>query len=402
MIEDSPTALHSPNPEQVPEGTQLVDPAEDLSRAPEAAERPEQVEAADEAQDGSDHASAETGRPEQSGMPEEEPRPVEQGDVQQPDAATPTADTDTVSDPDRPGSADTGGAPGTEVRGDQALPTDEAGEAPAPDDIRLPDEAEAASDDRDTDELVGESVELTEARVAEDADDSSPEAETADQLVDGSEADGSNGTTEDVKREEGVENAVPESGDDDTQLQEPEDTIAVRSTEEKGASDRRQEVGPRAQIDAALKSDSGRPPQSIQERARQAIGAMRNWANNTYLGRRLAGRPMEPWSSNRSFYRSLEGARPAANATVGDLLDLTRGNPTIGYKDVNAKGRSDDDLINSAFAPRDGQYISTHVDQPGVIGQGNHRAMELLRRAKDPGNANIELTTPIFIHRVGE
>ncbi|KIF00458.1 hypothetical protein PL81_41210 [Streptomyces sp. RSD-27] len=87
---------------------------------------------------------------------------------------------------------------------------------------------------------------------------------------------------------------------------------------------------------------------------------------------------------------------------VGDLAGLERGNGTIGYKDVNAKARSDEDLIESVFSPRDGQYISTHVDRPGVIGQGNHRAQELLDRAMDPNNKNIELSTPIFIHRVGE
>lgn len=111
---------------------------------------------------------------------------------------------------------------------------------------------------------------------------------------------------------------------------------------------------------------------------------------------------MEPWKSNRALHRSLNGARPPENAVVADLEELGRGNGTIGYKDVNAKRRSDDDLINSVFAPRDGQYISTYVGNPGVIGQGNHRAEELLKRAKDPDNENIEMNTPIFIHRVGE
>ncbi|WP_159050792.1 hypothetical protein [Streptomyces sp. IMTB 1903] len=135
---------------------------------------------------------------------------------------------------------------------------------------------------------------------------------------------------------------------------------------------------------------------------RQAVGAARNWANDTYIGRRLAGRPMEPWKSNRALHRSLDGERPPANAVVGDLRELRLGNPSIGYKDANAKRRSDEDLVNSVFAPRDGQYISTHTDRPGVIGQGNHRAMELLSRAEDPDNDEIHLTTPIFIHRVGE
>jgi type II secretory pathway component PulK len=131
---------------------------------------------------------------------------------------------------------------------------------------------------------------------------------------------------------------------------------------------------------------------------RQAIGALRNRANDTYLGRLLMGRPMEPWRSNRVLHRQLGGAAPEPNATVRDLLDLTLGNDPIPYKAASAGGRDNADLLASVFTPRDGQYIATYR---GVIGQGNHRAMELIARAADPGNEGIQWSTRIFIHRVG-
>ncbi|MFF3504357.1 DUF6531 domain-containing protein [Streptomyces sp. NPDC003247] len=141
---------------------------------------------------------------------------------------------------------------------------------------------------------------------------------------------------------------------------------------------------------------------SCTSRIRQTIGAARNWANNTYLGRRLMKRPMEPWLSNRRLYRSLKGARPEPNATVRDLLDLAYGNPPISYKEANANSRSSQILMESVFAPRDGQYIATYAGRPGKIGQGNHRAMQLISRAEDPDDELIQWSTLIFIHRVGE
>ncbi|MFD6229463.1 hypothetical protein ACFWFZ_21715 [Streptomyces sp. NPDC060232] len=214
---------------------------------------------------------------------------------------------------------------------------------------------------------------------------------------------------------EGVDQPAEESTDDesneatdepesDAQLQESEGGASDSSSEEEKQerTDSRPDGETRDRAETPPKGDAGPSPLSIQERMRQAVGAARNWANDTYIGRRLAGRPMEPWKSNRALHRSLDGERPAANAVVGNLRELKLGNPSIGYKDANAKRRSDEDLVNSVFAPRDGQYISTHTDRPGVIGQGNHRAMELLSRAEDPDNDEIQLTTPIFIHRVGE
>ncbi|MER6531876.1 hypothetical protein [Streptomyces sp. NPDC001508] len=400
-IEDSPTPVDHvapsprPDPNPEPEGTP-VDPADDPSQGREAAETIEQVEAAEEAQVGTDEAqvgteeaqvgteeaqvgteeaqvgtddtSAGTARPDQSYGPEEEPTPLEQADAQQPPAPEASTDTDTFPDQDRTGAG-------------------EADQARAADAVPVPDGPDAGADDKaEPAEVSGHPA---EARLAADVEESSPEAGSAGQLVEGAESDGASGTTGDAGLEEGGGNAVTEPAGGDARPQEPQDEIAVRDTQVKGEADGRQ-------------GDSGQPPRSIQERIRQAVGAARNWANDTYLGRRLAGRPMEPWKSNRALHRSLDGVRPPENAVVADLEKLGRGNGTIGYKDVNAKRRSDVDLINSVFAPRDGQYISTYVDNPGVIGQGNHRAEELLKRAKDPDNKNVEMTTPIFIHRVGE
>ncbi|WP_408630968.1 RHS repeat-associated core domain-containing protein [Micromonospora inositola] len=131
------------------------------------------------------------------------------------------------------------------------------------------------------------------------------------------------------------------------------------------------------------------------------IGALRNGANDTYLGRRLMGRPMEPWRGNRALHRQLGGRSPEPNATVRDLLDMTPGNGSISYKAASAGGRSDADLMASVFSPRDGQYIATWAGRPGVIGQGNHRAMQLIERAGNPNNREIQWDTRIFIHHVG-
>ncbi|MGW6508912.1 hypothetical protein ACWGCP_15370, partial [Streptomyces niveus] len=153
--------------------------------------------------------------------------------------------------------------------------------------------------------------------------------------------------------------------------------------------------------ETAEKDDTGRSPRGIGERMRQVIGTARNRANDTYLGRRVMGRPMEPWQSNRRLSKELKGQHPEPNATVADLQDLGYGNPSIAYKETNAKSRGDKELIQSVFAPRDGQYISTSAAKPGEIGQGNHRARQLMERAADPKNTEITWDTPIFIHRVG-
>ena len=149
-------------------------------------------------------------------------------------------------------------------------------------------------------------------------------------------------------------------------------------------------------------ADAGEAGSLLPRLLRQGVGAGRNKANDTYLGRLLMKRPMEPWRSNRLLYRQLDGRSPEPNATVKDLLELMPGNPSISYKAANAGGRSDLDLIRSVFNPRDGQYIATYAGRPGVISQGNHRAMELIARAEDPNNDYINWGTRIFINRVGE
>ncbi|GAA2451460.1 hypothetical protein GCM10010433_61870 [Streptomyces pulveraceus] len=353
-IDDSPTPVDHPDrslksdsdpePENAPAA-----PADDPSQRREAAERSERSEAmADEAQGGADDTSADAARSDQSDDPEKEPTPLEQAEEHRPPAPETSTETDTPPAPDRTGAAEPG----------------DAGKARDADTVPVPYESDAGPDDKA--ELTEEQEEPAEAPLAEGGEEASPEAGSVGEVVDVAESDGATDTTEGAELEDG---AGPDS---------------------------------QRQMDSALQGDSRQPPPSVQERIRQAVGAARNWANDTYLGRLLAGRPMEPWKSNRALHRSLDGARPPANAVVADLEKIGRGNGVIGYKDVNAKLRPDEDLINSVFAPRDGQYISTHVDNPGVIGQGNHRAEELLKRAKDPHNPNIEMSTPIFIHRVGE
>lgn len=60
--------------------------------------------------------------------------------------------------------------------------------------------------------------------------------------------------------------------------------------------------------------------------------------------------------------------------------------------------RSDEDLLNSVFAPSDNQFIATNQSMPNTILEGNHRVYQLLLRAADPENANITYDTPIFIN----
>ncbi|MEV6147858.1 hypothetical protein [Streptomyces sp. NPDC051992] len=391
-IDDSPTPVDRPDrslksdSDSEPENTPAA-PADDPSQRREAAERLEQAEAApDEAQGDADDTSAGTARSDQPGDPEEKPTPLEQAEEQQPPAPEASTERDTgPTAPNRTAAAETG----------------DAGEARDTDTIPVPYESDAGPDDKA--EPTEGSEEPAEARLAEGSEERSPEAGSVGEAIDVAESDSAAETTGDAELEEGAGNAATESDTHESRTQEPQDGAAAGDSRAEEDSDV-QQGGPdsRGQTDSELEADSRQPPSNIQERIRQAVGAARNWANDTYLGRLLAGRPMEPWKSNRALHRSLDGARPPANAVVADLEKIGRGNGVIGYKDVNAKLRPDGDLINSVFAPRDGQYISTHIDNPGVIGQGNHRAEELLKRAKDPHNPNIEMTTPIFIHRVGE
>jgi hypothetical protein len=107
------------------------------------------------------------------------------------------------------------------------------------------------------------------------------------------------------------------------------------------------------------------------------------------------------WLNNRSLSKSLSGARPQPNATVRDLGSFKPGNPQKVNKLTQATERSDADLLNSVFAPRDKQFIATNPAMSNTILQGNHRVYQLLQRADDPTNLNITYDTPIFINRGG-
>ncbi|MFE6664900.1 hypothetical protein ACFVFH_15250 [Streptomyces sp. NPDC057697] len=370
-LPDAPTALE-----------QKADDAP--SQGLETAPRSEQVGAVtDETEDGTTHdgvrhdgeaaTTAGTTRSDQPVAAEEEAIPLGQADEQRPAAPEASKEPETRQDPDRTRAAEAD-APGDDADADHGTRADEEQKEPA--DVGLAEGAEKPS---------------------------SPESENAGEAVDVVESDSGTGMAENVESEGTDENTPAGPATDEARPQEPQDGADPADSPTAEETDSRAE-GPdsRERTASEPQTDSGQPSPSIQERIRQAVGAARNWANDTYLGRLVAGRPMEPWKSNRALHRSLDGARPPANAVVADLENIGRGNGVIGYKDANAKLRPDADLINSVFAPRDGQYISTHVDNPGVIGQGNHRAEELLKRAKDPDNQNIDMTTPIFIHRVGE
>jgi RHS repeat-associated protein len=100
---------------------------------------------------------------------------------------------------------------------------------------------------------------------------------------------------------------------------------------------------------------------------------------------------------NRVMFRKLGGRVPQPNATVRDLMKLREGNPAWETRAASAKGRSDAELMQSVFQPRDGQYMAVHPVHPGTILQGNHRLRELLSRVEDPAS-DISLDTPVFIN----
>ncbi len=105
--------------------------------------------------------------------------------------------------------------------------------------------------------------------------------------------------------------------------------------------------------------------------------------------------------------RRMADDRPKPNATVRDLRGLRPGNAQHPDQQEVARARTDQDLLDSVFLPYDGEYLS-------VIGrevvQGNHRRVELLRRARESQNAQrggreptstISYDTPIYIQRFG-
>jgi hypothetical protein len=125
------------------------------------------------------------------------------------------------------------------------------------------------------------------------------------------------------------------------------------------------------------------------------LGSVKSFA---YEAKRLINVP-RAWLNNRALARSLEGARPEPNATVRDLLGFRPGNAQRPGKLFGANARSDDDLLNSVFAPGDDQFIATNSSMPNTILQGNHRVYQLLSRAADPNNKFITYATRIFINR---
>ncbi len=106
------------------------------------------------------------------------------------------------------------------------------------------------------------------------------------------------------------------------------------------------------------------------------------------------------WTGNRRLAGQLGDIRPAPNATVGDLRKLSSGNPPRPGSTANANARSDDELLATVFAPRNGQFMATNPFHPSELAQGNHRRWELLRRAEDP-QSRITWDTEIFIKNYG-
>jgi hypothetical protein len=122
------------------------------------------------------------------------------------------------------------------------------------------------------------------------------------------------------------------------------------------------------------------------------IGSLRGAFNET---KRLVNVP-RAWLNNRALASSLGGVPPEPNATVGDLLDMVPGNPQRAAKLTAGLARSDEDLLNSVFAPDNNPFIATNPSMPNTILQGNHRVYQLLLRAADPENTNI---TVVMAHR---
>ncbi|PKW26611.1 RHS repeat-associated protein [Phycicoccus duodecadis] len=90
---------------------------------------------------------------------------------------------------------------------------------------------------------------------------------------------------------------------------------------------------------------------------------------------------------------------PEANATVRDLLKVAPGNGKEATKAASAASRTDQELLDSVFTPRDGEHMATYPDGR-TLAQGNHRRYELLNRAVDP-SSEIQWDTPIFIRGWG-
>ncbi|MBP2338200.1 hypothetical protein JOF41_004378 [Saccharothrix coeruleofusca] len=84
------------------------------------------------------------------------------------------------------------------------------------------------------------------------------------------------------------------------------------------------------------------------------------------------------------------------NTTVGDLRNLSAGNPLELIK--SKRNLSDADPLDSVFNPQGNlkEYPGVTPDRT-VLFQGNHRAAELMARAAGPDNLNINWGMPIYI-----
>ena len=97
--------------------------------------------------------------------------------------------------------------------------------------------------------------------------------------------------------------------------------------------------------------------------------------------------------------KTLDNEIPAANATVRDLTRIQKGNDGEPVKTGLASARTDQELLDSVFKPKDGLYMRTYPNGK-TLADGNHRRFELLKRASDP-SSTIELDTPIYIKSYG-
>ena len=96
------------------------------------------------------------------------------------------------------------------------------------------------------------------------------------------------------------------------------------------------------------------------------IGSLRGAFNEA---KRLVNVP-RAWLNNRALANSLGGVPHEPNAAVLDLLDLVPGNPQREAKLAAGLARSDENLLNSVFAPSDNQFIATNPSMPDTILQG--------------------------------
>ncbi len=153
--------------------------------------------------------------------------------------------------------------------------------------------------------------------------------------------------------------------------------------------------------DAGLLADGARAgAKQVASSLAHTKEGVRSWASNQASIRSAMGLPMDVWQANRDLHASLNGAAPEANATVATLRGMAHGNDFMASKAVGSNGLDDVDLIASVFFPQDGQYLATNAGLSDELGQGNHRMAQLLARAADPGNENIDWDTEIFINYV--